>query len=139
MQRAPELRDVAMRFYDALSRGDADLVERLTSRQAGLVFIGTDPNEWVEDVAGIRRLVQAQAGVGVTVVPGDALAYQEGSVGWVADRGSFRLRDGDAIPFRLTAVFRQEDGDWKLVQAHASVGVGNEEAIGQQLSVPGTQ
>ena len=134
MQQSSELQDVVMRYYDALSRGDADLVERLTTRQAGLVFIGTGPNEWVEDVAGIRRLVQAQAEAGVTLVPCEARAFEEGSVGWVADRGSFKLPDGGATPFRLTAVFHQEDGEWKLVQAHASIGVGNEEALGQQVT-----
>ncbi len=134
MQPAPDLADVVRRLYDAFSRGDADLVEQLTSRQAGLVFIGTDPDEWFDDIGSVRQLLQAQAGAGITVVPGDIRAYREGSIGWAADRGAFRLPDGTEVPFRLTAVFRQEDGDWKLVQEHASIGVSNEEAIGQELS-----
>ena len=136
MEPAPELRDPILRLYDAFSRGDADVAERLTSRLAGLVFIGTDPDEWLEDIPSVRRLLQAQAGAGITVVPGDVRAYREGSIGWAADRGVFRLPDGSEVPFRLTAVFRQEDGDWKLVQAHASVGVPNEEAIGTDLDPP---
>jgi len=133
MQQAPELRDVLVRLYEAFSRGDADLIAQLTSRQEGLVFIGTDPDEWFEDVGNVRRLVQAQAGAGVTVIPGEVRAYREGPVGWIADRGSFRLPDGSDVPFRLTAVFRQEDGAWKMVQEHASIGVSNEEVIGQEL------
>ena len=133
MERAPELRDVVLRLYEAFSRGDADLMERLTSRREGLVFIGTDPGEWLEDLAGIRRLVQAQAGAGITVVPGEVRAYREGPVGWVADRGTFRLPHGGDVPFRLTAVFLREDGEWKLIQEHASIGVSNEEAVGREL------
>ncbi len=133
MEPAPELRDTILRLYEAFSRGDADLVERLTSRQEGLVFIGTDPNEWLEDIQSVRQLLQAQAGAGITVVPGDIRAYREGSIGWAADRGAFRLPDGTEVPFRLTAVFRQEDGDWKLVQEHASIGVPNEETLGVEL------
>jgi SnoaL-like protein len=123
-----------LRLYEAFSRGDADLMERLTSRREGLVFIGTDPNEWWEEIALIRRMLQAQAGAGITVLPGEVRAYREGSVGWVADRGTFKLPDGSEVPFRLTAVFHQEDGDWKLIQQHASIGVSNEEAIGQDLT-----
>ncbi len=45
MQQAPELTDAVRRLYEAFSRGDADLLEQLTSRHEGLVFIGTDPTE----------------------------------------------------------------------------------------------
>ncbi len=137
MQPAPELREIVARLYQAFTQGDADLVERLTSRNEGIVFIGTDPNEWFEDMRSIRRLIQAQAGAGIELIPGDIRALREGSVGWVADQGRFRLADGTEIPFRLTGVFRQEDGDWKLVQEHASIGVSNEEALGEDLAAPG--
>ena len=133
MEQAPELKDVVLRLYEAFSRGDADLMERLTSRQEGLVFIGTDPGEWFEDLASIRHLVQAQAGAGITVLPGEVRGYREGPVGWIADRGTFVLPHGGEVPFRLTAVFLREDGDWKLIQEHASIGVSNEEAVGQEL------
>ncbi len=134
MQQAPELTDAVRRLYEAFSRGDADLLEQLTSRQEGLVFIGTDPNEWFEDITSIRQLLQAQAGAGITVVPGELRAYREGTVGWVADQGTFKLPDGSEVPFRLTAVFHQENGDWKLIQEHASLGVSNEEALGEELT-----
>jgi ketosteroid isomerase-like protein len=134
MQQAPEIKDMVMRLYEAFSRGDADLMEQVTSHQPGLVFIGSDPNEWYEEIAPIRQLLQAQAEAGITVIPGEARAFREGSVGWVADRGKFRLPDGSEVPFRLTAVFHQENGAWKLIQEHASVGVSNEEAVGQELT-----
>lgn len=109
-------------------------MERLTSSREGMVFIGTDPSEWFEDVASIRRMLQAQAGAGITVAPGNVRADREGAVGWIADAGRFKLPDGSEIPCRVTAVFHLEDGVWKLVQEHASIGVSNEEAVGSDLS-----
>ncbi len=61
-------------------------------------------------------------------------AYREDMVGWVADQGTSTLPDGSEVPFRLTAVFHQENGDWKLIQEHASLGVSNEEALGEELT-----
>jgi hypothetical protein len=50
-------------------------------------------------------------------------------MGWVVDDPTFIFPDGSAIQTRLTAVMRQEDGRWKLVHAHFSVGVPDEEVI----------
>ena len=41
------------------------------------------------------------------------------------------LEDGTEIPTRSTAVFHREDGEWKMVQGHKSVGVSNEELFGE--------
>jgi hypothetical protein len=54
--------------------------------------------------------------------------YEEGSMGWVADRPRAVLADGNAISTRLTGVVRQE-GQWRLVHIHISVGVPDEEVV----------
>jgi len=41
-----------------------------------------------------------------------------------------RLASGKEITVRETMLFRQEDGEWKLVQFHASVAVPNAELAG---------
>ena len=46
-----------------------------------------------------------------------------------------KLPDGTEIPFRITGVYHQENGEWKVVQWHASIGISNEEAIGQELTL----
>jgi hypothetical protein len=135
MDQSTELRALMLRIYDAVSRGDGDFLEGVVSSAGGMVFIGTDPTEWFEDSGSVVRMLRAQAEAGVTVVPGALRAYEEGSVGWIADAGAFKLPDGGEVPFRITAVFHREGGDWKLVQEHASIGVTNEEAIGQELAV----
>jgi hypothetical protein len=38
---------------------------------------------------------------------------------------------------RLTAVLHQEDGDWKIVQTHASIGVPNDRMFDPMLQPGG--
>jgi hypothetical protein len=69
------------------------------------------------------------------IVAGQLQAYREGSVGWSVDRDAlFRLPDGTEVPFRNTYVFVQEDGEWKLIHGHTSIGVSNEEVLGEDIS-----
>jgi hypothetical protein len=110
-------------------------MEQFISQQGDVLMIGTDPNEWWADATTITQTLKAQAQAGIQAVPGELQARREGSVGWVADQGKFVLPDGAEVPFRWTAVFHQEDGTWKLVQGHASIGMPNEEAIGTDLDV----
>ncbi len=86
----------------------------------------------------MERIYAAQLGemgaAGIKLQPTNPQCYGEGSVGWCADRARFTLPDGTEQPVRLTAVFHQEGGDWKLVQSHASFGVRNAESIGADLT-----
>ena len=52
---------------------------------------------------------------------------REGSVGWAADCIKIRLPDATEIPCRLTMVWHQENGCWKIVQSHLSIGVGDDD------------
>src|SRR3712207_4489197 len=139
MEQSDELRDLTLRFYEATASGDLSFVERYVSRQEGAVFVGTDPNEWWEGseafVEAMRSQAEARGGDGLQIVPGQRQAYRGGSVGWVIDRNSsFRLPDGTQIPFRNTAVFLREDGEWKLIHTHTSIGVRNEELFGEDVT-----
>ena len=134
MERSNELAALMHDIYEAVSTGDAaTLTDMLTARD-GLLFIGTDPDEWFDDATTIRAMLTAQAAAGVTVRPGPVVAYEEGTVGWVADQGAFVLPDGSEAPFRITAVFHRENGAWKLVQEHASIATNNEDVLGTPLS-----
>jgi hypothetical protein len=133
MEAAPELRDLTVRLAEAVGAGDAAFLERHTSRQAGTAFLGTDPGEWWTDLAGLTQALAAQRQAGVEVLPGEPLAYREGDVGWAVDRG-LRFRVGDReVPWRLSVVYRREDGEWKMVHFHSSIGVPNAEAVGFEL------
>ena len=139
MEQSDELRDLALRYYEAVATSDLSFFDRLVSRQEGAVFIGTDPNELWEGFEALREALRAQgeamADAGLEIVPGQLRAYREGSVGWVVDPGSsFRLLDGPEIPIRGTAIFHREDGEWKLVHGHSSIGVRNEELFGGDVT-----
>lgn len=98
--------------------------------------MGTDPNEWLEDekvVEFLREEVKALGGV-VKVELGEVEAYQEGSVGWGLASPTLIMPNGQQISPRWSAVFHQEDGGWKLVQLHASVGIPNEELFKMETS-----
>jgi hypothetical protein len=139
MEQSDELRDLTLRFYEALTTGDLSFLERHVSRQEGAVFVGTDPNEWWEGfeafVEAMRAQAEAMGGGGLQIVPGQLRAYRQGRVGWTIDRdASFRLPDGTEIPFRNSAVYLQEEGEWKLIHAHTSIGVRNEELFGEDVT-----
>jgi hypothetical protein len=128
MQQSGDVREAMLRFCDRLSAGDVASFDELVSREAALI-IGTAPGEWVDDRERMKFGFEAE---GVRLEPDDPLGYEEGSMGWVVDQPTFVFPDGSAIQTRLTAVMRQEDGRWKLVHAHFSVGVPDEEVVDLQ-------
>jgi hypothetical protein len=128
LESSPEIEQVLRGTVDAMARSDLDEIGRLTSRDASVVGIGSDPTEWTEGYDDLMRLMREStpdAGLGVTVGLDDVKAFREGSVGWAAGHGYFEM-DGKRVPVRITAVLHQEDGDWKSVQTHASIGVPND-------------
>jgi hypothetical protein len=129
-----ELRDLMVRYWAAFTRGDGSFVEAHLSADPGVLGVGTDPCEWYEG-AEVRRVFTEHlpAVAGVSIIPGEVGAYQEGPVGWIPDRPTFTFPDGTTFSVRFTAVAHREDGEWKLVQAHTSVGVPNEQVVGQDL------
>jgi ribulose-5-phosphate 4-epimerase/fuculose-1-phosphate aldolase len=138
MEQAPELKEILQHFYQGFASGDPSAFERLMSRHEGILAIGTDPNEWWDNLETLTRVTRAQLqemrAAGMSIVPGDAQCYREGSVGWIADRPSFRLADGSEISTRVTMVLHQEDGEWKAVQFHTSIGVPNQDVAGVDLT-----
>lgn len=135
MQESPELRDLYIRLCEATAAGDTAFIEQSFSRQPGTIAIGTDPAEWWSGYDTIVQIWKGQMevmGGGMPMVAGDPQAYQEGSVGWVVDQPRMQLPNGEE-PFRMTCVFHQEDGRWKVVHAHASVGVPNREVVDTDL------
>jgi ketosteroid isomerase-like protein len=136
MQESQELRRVVESMYAAMMEGNADWVAGKLSDSDATLVIGSDPGEWWEGGRTVRQMwaAQLQAGLGgAKLEPRRLQAYEEGDVGWVADEPRMVLPNGGQATMRMTAVFRREDGDWKCVQSHASIGVPNRDAIGMEL------
>jgi ketosteroid isomerase-like protein len=133
MQQSAGVKQAILRCYEVFSAGDLEGSVKLLTREEGAVVIGTDPQEWADSRAEFIAFLEAQMTEGQTVrmeAGEDPRCFEEGTVGWVADRPTFVLGDGTTVPSRMTTVMRQEDGEWKLVHAHWSLGVPNREAFG---------
>ena len=138
-ERSPEIEQVIRDTLDAMMRSDIEEIGRLTSRDPCVISIGSDATEWAEGHEEIMRLFRAsgpEGELGVTVGLDDVAAFREGSVGWAAGHGYFEI-EGERVPVRLTAVLREEDGEWKTVQSHASIGVPNDQILSPILRSDG--
>jgi ketosteroid isomerase-like protein len=136
MERSAEVESWLRDGYALMERGDVNAMGALVSEADGTVMIGTDPNEWWHGHEAILKAFREQVealGGGFPLSAGDPRAYVQGDVGWVADRPAFRAPDGSTIETRLTGVVRREDGGWRWVQAHFSIGIPNEQAFGQGM------
>ena len=130
-ERSPEIEQVLRDTIEAMVRSDVDELGRHTSRDACVISIGSDASEWAEGYDEIMRLFRdstPEGELGVRVGLDDIKAFVEGSVGWAAGHGYFEM-GGRRVAVRLTGVLHQEDGDWKIVQSHASIGVPNEQML----------
>jgi hypothetical protein len=128
MEPAPELCDLLQRYYAASAQGDAAFLDQLIARDPAALVVGTDAAEWWrggEQIVATWSAAWRERG-GLPVQGSRPEAYRAGDVGWVADQALWRLPNGRAIPFRLTAVFHREGQAWRMIQAHFSVGVPNE-------------
>ena len=137
MERSPEIEGVLRRFLRSFAGSDEDALRALSSAQPGRRAIGTDPREWVSDAAWELMYVQlpelaAVGGLQMELLESEG--YEEGGVGWGAANFRWGLAGQPAVPARLTGVFRLEDGPWRAVQVHFSLGVLNEE-VGMALTV----
>ena len=133
MRRSAEVRDTLLRFYEVFSAGDLEGFAQIIAQEddEGVLVIGTDPGDWAEGrerwIAAREALMHAMEGLRLEARE-ETQGYEEGSMGWVADRPTAVLPDGP-ISTRLTGVVRQEEGEWRLVHIHLSVGVPDEEVV----------
>jgi hypothetical protein len=133
MERSDELTDVVLAAFEDFLRRDTSWIDRHTSRHEGVLVIGTDPNEWIEggDQVTDNAKQEIHESTARFSSPGEVEAFVEGTVGWASARPVWTLEDGGEIPARWTGVFHLEDGEWKMVQGHVSVGVPNEDLFGE--------
>ena len=133
MQTSPELRTIIAAWFaswESVANDDPTWADRYLSRRAELHTVGSDPNEVLEGEEAFEHMKQEMKEMGgIKFLPGEIKAYEEGSVGWGIARPTLTLPNGKQVLMRWSAVFHQEDGEWKLVQFHASVGVPNEQLL----------
>ena len=128
MKRSPEIEQLGRELAAAVERGDFDHVEQATSREPGVVSIGSDPDEYARGYDAIMSLFRESmpgAPMHIRSRVTEMHAYEHGDVGWMDSTGTFE-HDGKTVEVRSTVVVLREGGRWRAVQGHASIGVPND-------------
>jgi hypothetical protein len=127
MNASIELKNLYLRLLDAYTTGDEHFMECFTA--SDILVIGTDPEEWWDNHAVFLEAVRVQLkefrDAGLIARPGNPQVQVEGQIGWIVDRPQFAFPDGTVLESRLTAILRWQEGGWKFVQQHFSIGVAN--------------
>ena len=115
-------------YFDALIKGDTAQLIKMMSLANHYVKIGTEPDEHIEGGENAREYYQQiVANAADIAIDYEHLDLQErGNVAWFYTRQIWRLKwlgNPEELAVRLTGVLEKEDGTWKFVQIHASVGV----------------
>jgi ketosteroid isomerase-like protein len=130
MERSDELEALVQAWFAAASAGDSSLARTRVSATDGTRLIGSDPSEVFKGGAAVGEFLIGEvegAGGHATFSPSDTEAFCEGTVGWATTHVTITMPDGRTVSPRWSAVFHLEDGDWKFVQTHASIGIPNDQ------------
>jgi hypothetical protein len=137
MEESAAVKEAMLRFYDRITANDVGAFDELVSSDPATLVVGTAPGEWVTERDRLRFGFEAE---GLRVEPGpNPIGHEEGGLGWVVDEPTYFFPGGSSMRTRLTAILHQEDGRWKLLHMHVSVGVPDEEVVELQArwSAPG--
>ena len=125
-----EVRKVFDEMLEAQNAGDAGRLRSMLSERPDAVHIGTDAEEWWTSTQVVDAVAAAGGGDGIRAVADDIDIHVQGDVAWAEGRGRFTSAGGGERPVRMTCVLIRENGQWKVVQSHASIGVPNADIFG---------
>src|SRR4051794_14251753 len=124
LQRSEELRAITARWFDSISRLDADTALARFSEMEGVAVWGTQAGEYIEDPDVLRRYTKLdyeEGGFGGWQFgPMRIDAWVEGRVGWSLTHSTMAFAGG-AEEFRSTLIFHLEQDEWKIVHEHWSI------------------
>jgi hypothetical protein len=123
MQHSATLRRTVLETYAALNRNDGPAIADRFGGDPEARTVGIGEDDWHR---GGERIVaalaeQAEAMPGLSLEPGEIEAFEEGPVGWFADRPTMRCPGSPPAAARLTGTAVRTDGGWRVVQSHLSL------------------
>lgn len=130
VQRSPEVEAAYVRLLEAWSTGDVDGSMQLGAGGEADTLIGSGLGHFFSGdgtFSALAPMAKAFHKVGMRVAPGDPLGYADGTTGWVVDHPVWHTAAGSTAGTRMTLIYRQVDGDWKLVHMHHSIGIPDEQ------------
>jgi hypothetical protein len=126
MAPSAEVRDTVLEFYRRMLVGEAEAANDLISHDPAMIMIGS-AGEWVDDQDALRAGTQVET-EGLVAGP-NPVGYANADVGWFADQPSWVFVDGTKAEMRMTAVLQREAPGWRIVHAHLSVAVPDNECV----------
>lgn len=127
MERSQELVDAYNEATSSLNHGAS--LEVLLSSFPDVSVIGTDPNDWLvgrDAVGAALGQLQEVNGVRFERTAGEPVAWTAGETGWIIDRPMYSLPGGPSAQVRTTIICHRENGVWKVVHQHTSIGIPTE-------------
>jgi ketosteroid isomerase-like protein len=120
--RSSEVESFVAEMYERMRAGDGDGAAEMVADD-GVLFVGTDTEEWWETTETVRAAFreQLEATGGFDISAGDVVAFADGDVGWFGDRPTMGMPDGSSMTMRMTGVVRKAGDRWVCVQGHLSV------------------
>ncbi|MGR8979457.1 MAG: nuclear transport factor 2 family protein [Gammaproteobacteria bacterium] len=131
-----EITDLVMQFHAASTNGDLAFMESITSQSDEALLLGSAPEEFV---TGHDAIVAWWEGLFDFL---DSIGYVNGGLpvqnpvhlqvghtdtaAWAVDHAEWNFTGG-VVPFRISLVFKKEQGQWKIIQQHFSIAVPNED------------
>lgn len=129
MRKSPEILALAeQNIRDQEQRGGEAALE-VTTREPGLLSIGTGPNDWFTSIPDLEQALAASASSEVFPQANrEIVAYEEGTVGWGYIRSDLTLPNG-TFKVRQTFIVHKEEDGWKFIHSHVSVGLTDEQFL----------
>ena len=115
-------------YFDALVLGDVERLAGMMSNTESYVKIGTDVNEVIEGGENALEYYRhhAECAEDFSIRFENLDVQERGSVAWFYTHQRWCLKWSgvrEELTMRMTGVLEKEDGHWRFVQIHASVGV----------------
>ena len=135
IRQSPEIESLMRRVWVAWHERDMSTISNLFADEPSLVGIGSDSDEWwmgSDEFLRVRHTQFAEMPE-YEITVNDVVAFEDGEVGWAA----ILLTMSTPVmtsKLRTTAVFRLENGAWRIVQWHNSLPVPNEQMFGVELT-----
>ena len=136
IEKSPELEAVTRRLWRLFASGAAEGVTNLISAHPDVRFILSADDAWLAGSDLIHDVIAERSNrMDIERIEMERLeAFEVGDFGWSAGAITVFFLSGGSSSFRTTLTFVLEDGVWRAVQAHTSVGVPDEETFGYELA-----
>ncbi len=138
IKRSPEIEAVVRRLWDSFVVGSEAAIRNLTSAHPSYRMILSADDQWFSGPGLAPMLAERGKLMEIERFEFDRLeAFEAGDVGWAASNVTVTMRTGDRPGepkfFRSTVTFVMEDGIWKAIQIHTSVGVPQADVFGVEV------